>query len=216
MYRLSQQLALRKTMQTSANVNEAKRVRPVPTFSSTKVEKWDLLQKAYIKGSSRVPANTRHMEEAASLLGPAGEQTDEWKQFWKNQKERQDKCIRKNGIAYSAIVEGCEGYNGAMLVVMQRKGIVRCIGGSVTEGVTRSTDGQQATSCRRSGRLPQVVNPAQESSTGRVVADHLSTTEPRHRMRKRRAPLNVGVLCETGGSALNAKMLRSDLSSTYV
>ena len=35
--------------------------------------------------------------------------------------ERQDKWTRKNGIPYSAIVEGCEGHNGTMLVVMQRK-----------------------------------------------------------------------------------------------
>ena len=64
---------------------------------------------------------TPDMEEATSLLGPDGEQTEEWNQFWKDNKERQDKWTRKNCIAYSAIVEGCEGHNGAMLVVMQRK-----------------------------------------------------------------------------------------------
>ena len=36
-------------MQTTANVTEAKRVRAAPTFSSTEVEKWDLLLRAYLK-----------------------------------------------------------------------------------------------------------------------------------------------------------------------
>ena len=39
----------------------------------------------------------------------------------------QDKWTRKNGIAYSAIVERCEGHNGAMLAVMQRKAVVRAL-----------------------------------------------------------------------------------------
>ena len=54
-------------------------------------------------------------------LGTYGEQTDEWQQFWKDQKKCQGKWTWKNDIAYSAIVQGCEGHNGAMLVVMQRK-----------------------------------------------------------------------------------------------
>ena len=58
---------------------------------------------------------TPDMEEASRLLSPDGEQTEERKQFCK------DKWTRKNGIAYSAIVEECEGHTGAMLVVMQRK-----------------------------------------------------------------------------------------------
>ena len=80
-------------MQTTANVTEAKRVRAAPTFSSTEVEKWDLLLRAYLKRDEaewvldqRPP--TPDMEEAASLLGPDGEQTEEWKQFWKDNKER--------------------------------------------------------------------------------------------------------------------------------
>ena len=36
-------------MQTNANVTDAKRVRAAPTFSSTEVEKWDLLLRAYLK-----------------------------------------------------------------------------------------------------------------------------------------------------------------------
>ena len=36
-------------MQTTANVTEAKRVRVAPTFSSTEVNKWDLLLRAYLK-----------------------------------------------------------------------------------------------------------------------------------------------------------------------
>ena len=113
-------------MQTTANVTEAKRVRAAPTFSSNEVEKWDLLLRAYLKRDEAEWVLDQHpptpdMEEAESLLGPDGEQTKEWKQFWKDQKQHQDKWTRKNGIAYSAIVEGCEGHNGAMLVVMQRK-----------------------------------------------------------------------------------------------
>ena len=60
-----------------------------------------------------------------------------------------------------------------------------------------------------------MLNPAQKSLTASTSwADHLWTTEPRHRMRKRRVPLNVDVLSEIGGSAQNTKMLRSDLSGT--
>ena len=113
-------------MQTTANVTEAKRVRAAPTFSSTEVEKWDLLLRAYLKRDEAEWVLDQHpltsdLQEAERLLGPDGEQTEEWKQFWKDHKERQNKWTRKNGIAYSAIVEGCEGHNGAMLVVMQRK-----------------------------------------------------------------------------------------------
>ena len=87
-------------MQTTANVTEAKRVRAAPTFSSTEVEKWDLLLRAYLKRDEaewvldqRPP--TPDKEEAATLLGPAdGEQTEEWKQFWKDNKERQDTTVQ--------------------------------------------------------------------------------------------------------------------------
>ena len=109
-------------MQTTANVTEAKRVRAAPTFSSTEVEKWDLLlrrDEAEWVLDQHPP--TPDLHEAERLLVPDGEQTDGWEQFWKDQKECQAKWTRKNGIAYSAIVEGCEGHNGAMLVVMQRK-----------------------------------------------------------------------------------------------
>ena len=44
------------------------------------------------------------LTEAEHLLWPDGEQTLEWKLFWKDLKVRQDKWARKNGIAYSAIV----------------------------------------------------------------------------------------------------------------
>ena len=79
-----------------------------------------------------------------------------------------------------------------------------------SEVLTPSTDdGQQTTSGRRSGSLSQVVKPAQErvtaSSSG---ADHPSTTEPRRRDRKRRTPLNVGVLGDTSGGMHDAKIAR--------
>ena len=87
------------------------------------MEKWDLLLRAYLKRDEAEWVLDQHpptpdLHEAERLLGP---QTKEWKQFWKDHKERQNKWTRKNGIAYSAIMEGCEGHNGAMLVVMQRK-----------------------------------------------------------------------------------------------
>ena len=80
-----------------------------------------------------------------------------------------------------------------------------------SEVLTPSTDdGQQTTSGRRSGSLSQVVKPAQErvtaSSSG---ADHPSTTEPRRRDRKRRTPLNVGVLGDTSGGIHSAKIARA-------
>ena len=59
--------------------------------------------------------------ELNRLLGPEGEETEKWKQYLVDFRARHNKWVRKNGIEYSAIVEGCEGHHGAMLVVMQRK-----------------------------------------------------------------------------------------------
>ena len=106
---------------------ETKRTRSAPHFSSTEVEKWNLLLRAYLK---RDDAEWVLMEDepvtdvakANRLLGPNGEQTKRWKAFWNKEKTRHDHWSKKNGIAYSAIVEGCEGHNGAMLVVMERAG----------------------------------------------------------------------------------------------
>ena len=61
------------------------------------------------------------MEEAANVLGPDGEQTEEWKQFLKDNKERQDKWTRKNGIAHSG--NAC---HDATQGKRQCKGVVRC------------------------------------------------------------------------------------------
>ena len=114
-------------MQAKTTAEENKRVRAAPQFSSIEVEKWNLLLRAYLKRDDAewvlveeepVP----NVEKANELLGPNGEHTDRWKKFVTKEKQLHDHWKKKNGVAYSAIVEGCEGHNGAMLVVMERAG----------------------------------------------------------------------------------------------
>ena len=60
------------------------------------------------------------------------------------------------------------------------------------------------------------VNPnQQETVESRGGTDHPTTSEPRHRVRKRRVPLNVSILGDTTRAGEHAKMMRVDTDMEY-
>ena len=101
----------------------------VPKFDPRQMDKWELLIKAYLKRDQAEydlseSRPTIDVAKQLTLHGQAadGDESKEEKIYLKWVRQEQEKWDKKNGIAYSMIVESCEGHPGAWIIVMGRRG----------------------------------------------------------------------------------------------
>ena len=101
----------------------------VPKFDPRQMDKWELLIRAYLKRDQAEyvlsePKPTVDVDKQATLHGDAeeGDETKEERVYLKWVKQEEEKWDKKNGIAYSMLVESCEGHAGAMVIILGRRG----------------------------------------------------------------------------------------------
>ena len=108
-------------------MKKEERYSRVPKFNPRQMDKWELFLKAHLKRDQAESALTElkptvDANKQATLLGDAeeGELSKDERIYLKWVK--QGIYLKKNAIAYSAIVESCGEHAGAMVVILGRQG----------------------------------------------------------------------------------------------
>ena len=101
----------------------------VPKFDPRQMDKWELLIRAYLKRDQAEyvlsePKPTVDVDKQATLHGDAeeGDETKDERIYLKWVKQEEERWVKKNGIAYSLLVESCEGHPGALIIIMASRG----------------------------------------------------------------------------------------------
>ena len=116
-------------MSNNVEMKKEERYSRVPKFNPRQMDKWELFLKAHLKRDQAESALTEvkptvDADKQATLHGDAeeGELSKDERIYLKWVKQEEEKWLKKNAIAYSAIVESCGEHAGAMVVILGRQG----------------------------------------------------------------------------------------------
>ena len=116
-------------MSNNVEMKKEERYSRVPKFNPRQMDKWELFLKAHLKRDQAESALTEvkptvDADKQATLHGDAeeGELSKDERIYLKWVRQEEEKWVKKNAIAYSAIVESCGEHAGAMVVILGRQG----------------------------------------------------------------------------------------------